>query len=631
MVIGNSVDLIARLGLDPSGFVRGSRQVESATGRMQRQTNQVNTAGTRLSGTLRNLAGGVAIGAAATAVFNFGKDAVNSFNNLNESVNASNKIFGEASDTILSFGESAATSVGLANSEFNQLAAQTGAIFTGMGFDAQFAADETIKLTQRSSDLASIFNTDVNQAVAAVGSLMRGETEPARQFGVSIDAAAVSARALELGLADSTGEIDKQAKAIATLDLFYEQTASSAGDFADTSDDATNKARIQAARFEDFKAILGETLAPLQDFSLSLAEDLIPALETSVEGVEDFIDGVEAVVGPLVGFVQGLRDLDSGLSSVTDEEVSGAAATQQLADAYQSAVDGLQAVIDRTEEFVGLAPERSLEKTDNALRKIVGTGGDAAAAVQDFKDEVAPAGEAADEAAAPTQSFALFLRDVANFALDAAAAVLGYNSALKESANPVFAASQAIGRLNDAQADLIEVQEDSDSSARDVAEAQLAVAEALIEAQLALDSLDAAGPSEAIAALSEIMGISKQEAEDLLVQLGLLDGKQVVTFVTTEFTTRGSLPNLPPGQQPGGLIDRIGGRALGGPVTANTPFMVGERGPELFVPAVNGNIVPNNQLGQGSEVHVTINNPTAQNVEDDTRRGLQYAALLGMV
>lgn len=37
----------------------------------------------------------------------------------------------------------------------------------------------------------------------------------------------------------------------------------------------------------------------------------------------------------------------------------------------------------------------------------------------------------------------------------------------------------------------------------------------------------------------------------------------------------------------------IEGRQSGGPVTANTPFVVGEDGPELFVPSQSGSIVPN--------------------------------------
>jgi phage-related minor tail protein len=41
------------------------------------------------------------------------------------------------------------------------------------------------------------------------------------------------------------------------------------------------------------------------------------------------------------------------------------------------------------------------------------------------------------------------------------------------------------------------------------------------------------------------------------------------------------------------------GFAAGGPVMAGTPIIVGERGPEMFVPKTAGKIVPNNQLGGG--------------------------------
>jgi len=37
----------------------------------------------------------------------------------------------------------------------------------------------------------------------------------------------------------------------------------------------------------------------------------------------------------------------------------------------------------------------------------------------------------------------------------------------------------------------------------------------------------------------------------------------------------------------------VGGRAGGGPVTARQPYLVGEQGPELFVPSGNGRILPN--------------------------------------
>ena len=48
-------------------------------------------------------------------------------------------------------------------------------------------------------------------------------------------------------------------------------------------------------------------------------------------------------------------------------------------------------------------------------------------------------------------------------------------------------------------------------------------------------------------------------------------------------------------------------KALGGPVQSSTPYLVGERGPELFVPNAGGNIIPNNKMGGGGGGGVTVN------------------------
>ena len=49
-------------------------------------------------------------------------------------------------------------------------------------------------------------------------------------------------------------------------------------------------------------------------------------------------------------------------------------------------------------------------------------------------------------------------------------------------------------------------------------------------------------------------------------------------------------------------------KAMGGSVSAGQPYMVGEKGAELFIPGGSGTIIPNNQLGGGGAVvHQTIN------------------------
>ena len=69
------------------------------------------------------------------------------------------------------------------------------------------------------------------------------------------------------------------------------------------------------------------------------------------------------------------------------------------------------------------------------------------------------------------------------------------------------------------------------------------------------------------------------------------------------------LGKMGPGEQAMdfGTAIASGTRASGGTVTAGSPYMVGERGPELFVPGTSGTIIPNNNLGSAGGGQV-INN-----------------------
>ena len=62
-------------------------------------------------------------------------------------------------------------------------------------------------------------------------------------------------------------------------------------------------------------------------------------------------------------------------------------------------------------------------------------------------------------------------------------------------------------------------------------------------------------------------------------------------------------------------------RATGGPVSAFSPYLVGERGPEVFVPASSGNIAPNHALG-GTVNNYSVNGVTITPASDEEARTL---------
>ena len=61
-------------------------------------------------------------------------------------------------------------------------------------------------------------------------------------------------------------------------------------------------------------------------------------------------------------------------------------------------------------------------------------------------------------------------------------------------------------------------------------------------------------------------------------------------------------------------------KADGGPVAGNQPYVVGERGPELFVPRGAGTIIPNNQMGGMGTTNVTNNYISAIDVKSFEER-----------
>ena len=72
----------------------------------------------------------------------------------------------------------------------------------------------------------------------------------------------------------------------------------------------------------------------------------------------------------------------------------------------------------------------------------------------------------------------------------------------------------------------------------------------------------------------------------------------------------------------GGGVATPTAKAIGGPVQAGSPYMVGERGPEMFVPNQSGSIVPNNKMGGGVTV---INNVDARGSGADVDQRIKSA------
>ena len=81
---------------------------------------------------------------------------------------------------------------------------------------------------------------------------------------------------------------------------------------------------------------------------------------------------------------------------------------------------------------------------------------------------------------------------------------------------------------------------------------------------------------------------------------------------------------------PNSVLDSvIGKRARGGPVSRAKPYVVGERGPELFVPRTSGTVVPNSSLGGSASVTVNVD-ASGSSVEGDANQAGRLGKAIGI-
>ena len=273
MTGGTLKSLLVKLGVDSKDFDKGMDSAEKKTGTLTKGFTGLATVG---KGVLLGAAAG--IGASAIAL----GSTIGPASDLEEAINAVNVVFENGADEILAYSESAATAVGLSAREFNQMSAEMGAMLGNVGIAEKQLGGETISLMERASDMASIFNTDVGQAFAAIQSAIKGEFNPLEQFGVKMNQAAIDAKALAMGLVDANGELTDSARAQAALALVYEQTDKVAGDFQNTSDGLANSQRILKATLEDTKAKVGAALLPAMESLSKVIKDIAASPEFQV-------------------------------------------------------------------------------------------------------------------------------------------------------------------------------------------------------------------------------------------------------------------------------------------------------------------------------------------------------------
>ena len=81
----------------------------------------------------------------------------------------------------------------------------------------------------------------------------------------------------------------------------------------------------------------------------------------------------------------------------------------------------------------------------------------------------------------------------------------------------------------------------------------------------------------------------------------------------------------------GGPFSKLPGFANGGRPPVNKPSIVGERGPEIFVPSTAGTVIPNNKIAGGGTTNIVVNvDASGSSIEGDEDRGRELGRLISV-
>lgn len=628
--MSDDLDLKGRLLLDTS-------DLEAAVGRASKAGSKIGSAvGSAFGGLAASgIAGGVA------AVKNFAGGAVDAFARVEDATGAAGVQFGKALPQVEAFAASAAKNFGISKGAALDAQNTFGTLGKAAGLQGTPLASFSGKLSGLAGDLASFKGTSTEQAIEAVGAALRGESEPIRAYGVLINDAAVQSEALALGLvkpvvnADklraaqlrvvvatsalskatkehgkgsieaqkaqgalasaqtavktategTTGPLSLANKTLAVQSLILKQTKDAQGDYARTSSSTANVQKTLAAETENAQAALGKKLAPAVTKVRQAFLKLIQGSSGLIDTLGQVISGFGAVAGALPTPV--LKAL-----AVVVGTVAAAIVLQTAATLVASAATGAWGKV------TGLFRVTKNLETGAVVRGTVA--------------------RLAHNVATIAAKAATIAWGIATKA--AAVGQILLNAALR--ANPIGLVVTAIAAL---VAGFILAYKNSQTF-RNILAGVFTFLKRPIDIFLA--SIQAV-----FSALGHVPGFgwAKDAAEKVKGLRHTLDGvadsirniparKQVIIDVQTHQT---SLRNLERSLGVGGA------RAVGGPVTAGTPYLVGEKGPELFTPSASGRIKTARDTaagGSGLNIGTIVINEAGKTANETLPRTLRNLA-----
>jgi phage-related protein len=275
---------------------RSATLVVKVIGDTSSATKSVDQASERMGkfgSTMQKMAVPAAI--AGAAVIAFGKQAFDAASRTQQAMGAVDTVFGKSAGQVKAWAANAANSVGLAKSEYGELASVIGAQLKNLGVPMDQVAGKTNDLVKMGADLAATYGGTTAEAVEALSAVLKGETDPIEKYGISIKQATIDAEMAAEGTDKLTGAQAKAARTQATMNLLTKQAGPAMGAFAREADTAAGQQARMTANIENAKSAIGQGLLPV-----------VALLAGKLATVAKWVEQNSTLVAVLIGVIGGL-------------------------------------------------------------------------------------------------------------------------------------------------------------------------------------------------------------------------------------------------------------------------------------------------------------------------------------
>lgn len=299
---GKGASILVKILGDDSSLARALTDSDSKLNRFSNKTQEVGQKMMKVGG-LMTAGLTVPIAAAGVASFKMAAD-------LQDAMGATEQIYKGASDSVKTWAEKLPSYYGIARGEAHEYANIMGSLLQNLGgLGEEESAKTSARLTELAGDLAAMYGGSTEQAVGAMTSALKGNTEMLDNYGISATAASLKAKALEMGISTGTEVLNDQQKQAAMLAIIWEQTGAAQGQAAREADGASGQMRSLTTEAKNLATDLGAKLLPIGVKVLGFIGkwmDKFTGLDEKTQTIILIVAACVAALGPLVTIIGAL-------------------------------------------------------------------------------------------------------------------------------------------------------------------------------------------------------------------------------------------------------------------------------------------------------------------------------------